>query len=70
MLGLSSLILTGRDLLFVSILLAVDSTVQEYFLRAFPENFIFTVWPFFTKGAKVSGISTSTKGLKYPINLI
>ncbi len=61
MLGLFSLILTGRDLLFVSILLAVDSTVPEYFLRAFPENFISTVWPFFTKGAKVSGISTSTK---------
>jgi len=43
LLGLFSLILTGRDLLFVSILLAVDSTVPEYFLRAFPENFISTV---------------------------
>ena len=42
------------------ILLAVDSTVPEYFLRAFPENFIFTFWPFFTYGANVSGISTST----------
>ena len=33
MLGLFSLILTGRDLLFVSILLAVDCTVPEYILR-------------------------------------
>ena len=36
--GLSSLILTGNDLLFVSILLAVDSTTPEYFLRLFPEK--------------------------------
>jgi len=58
--GLLSLILTGSDLLLVSILLAIDSTTPEYFLRLFPENFISTPWSFFTKGANVSGISTST----------
>ena len=42
LLGLSSLILTGKDLLFVLILLAVDSTFPAYFLRVFPENFIST----------------------------
>ena len=42
LLGLLSLILTGSDLLLVLILLAVDSTMPEYFLRLFPENFIST----------------------------
>ena len=42
LLGLLSLILTGRDLLLVFILLAVDSTIPEYFLRLVPENFIST----------------------------
>jgi len=62
--GLLSLILTGSDLLLVSILLAIDSTTPEYFLRLFPENFISTPWSFFTKGANVSGISTSTNRKK------
>ena len=48
LLGLLSLILTGSDLLLVLILLAVDSTMPEYFLRLFPENFISTFWSFFT----------------------
>ena len=61
MFGLSRLILRGNDLLLVSILLAVDSTTPEYFLRLLPENFISTFWFFFTKGANVSGISTSIK---------
>ena len=60
LLGLLSLILTGSDLLLVLILLAVDSTMPEYFLRLFPENFISTFWSFLTYGAKVSGMSTST----------
>ena len=42
LLGLSSLILTGRDLLLVSILLAVESTIPEYFFSLSPANFTST----------------------------
>ena len=50
-LELFSLILAARDLLFVSILLASDSTIPLKLFSLFPENFISTFKPSFIKVA-------------------